>query len=82
MNPPLFLSLAEALDLHRDLIRRYGGTFELRDAALLESALAMPASSFGGEYLHPDLAAMGAFRITPSSTATSASAPPARGCSC
>jgi death-on-curing protein len=27
---------------------------------LLQSALAMPSASFGGEYLHPDLAAMGA----------------------
>ncbi|HWB53142.1 MAG TPA: Fic family protein, partial [Tepidisphaeraceae bacterium] len=55
-----FLSVAEILELHETLIREFGGSVELRDPGLLESALAMPQSQFGGEFLHPDLAAMAA----------------------
>ena len=60
MQQPIFLTLDEVLDLHRESIDRYGGTYEIRDMGLLQSALAMPAASFGGQFLHPDLAAMGA----------------------
>jgi death-on-curing protein len=57
---PLFLTLDEALELHRESIDRYGGCYEIRDMGLLQSALAMPAAFFGGDYLHPTLPAMGA----------------------
>lgn len=50
----LFLTLAEALEIHRDQIDRYGGRAGLRDLALLESALAQPEGSFAGEWLHAD----------------------------
>jgi death-on-curing protein len=49
---PLFLTLDEALGLHADQIRRYGGSSGLRDLGLLQSALAMPETSFDGEFLH------------------------------
>jgi death-on-curing protein len=52
---PQFLSLDEVLDIHRDQIERYGGTLGVRDAELLESALAAPQSGFGDQYLHGDL---------------------------
>jgi death-on-curing protein len=57
---PVFLSLAEVLEIHRDQIERYGGHTGLRDLGLLQSALAMPAAGFGGRYLHSDLVEMAA----------------------
>lgn len=57
---PRFLTLDEALALHAEQIRRFGGSDGLRDAGLLSSALAMPEASFGGEYLHPTLFEMAA----------------------
>jgi death-on-curing protein len=57
---PVFLNLAEVLEIHRDQIERYGGHAGLRDLGLLQSALAMPAAGFGGRYLHGDLVEMAA----------------------
>lgn len=57
---PVFLSLAEVLEIHRDQIERYGGHTGLRDLGLLQSALAMPAAGFGGRYFHSDLIEMAA----------------------
>ena len=57
---PDFLTLAEVLTLHEIQLRAYGGKDGLRDAGLLESAVAMPQATFGGVYLHPDLFAMSA----------------------
>jgi death on curing protein len=57
---PLFLTLAEVVELHRKGVERFGGAAEMRDLGLLQSALAMPQAGFGGEFLHPDLAAMAA----------------------
>jgi death-on-curing protein len=47
--------LEQVLALHADQIRRYGGSAGIRDLGLLQSALAMPLASFGGQYLHPSL---------------------------
>lgn len=41
-------------------MERYGGADGIRDPALLESALAAPQASFGGQYLHGDVFAMAA----------------------
>lgn len=60
MKEPDFLTLAEVLDIHKLQIDRYGGTHGLRDVRLLESALAVPQSSFGGEFLHGSLFEMAA----------------------
>ena len=57
---PVFLSLAEAVEIHRDQIERYGGQAGSRDLGLLQSALAMPGAGFGGKYLHSDLIEMAA----------------------
>jgi len=51
-----FLTLAEVLELHSRLIAQTGGTSGLRDLGGLESALAQPRMSFGGEDLYPGLA--------------------------
>lgn len=53
-----FLTLDEALALHADQIARYGGRPGLRDVALLESALALPAATFGLHFLHTSLSEM------------------------
>ena len=60
MKTPVFLTLAEAIDIHEDQIQRYGGSPGLRDMGLLQSALAQPEASFGGEWLHKDLFEMAA----------------------
>ena len=47
-----FLTLEDVLALHDALIQRYGGSPGLRDAGLLEAALAMPQAGFGSQYFH------------------------------
>jgi death-on-curing protein len=67
LKTPVFLELAEVLEIHRDQIQRYGGSHGVREMALLQSAVAMPEASFGGQYLHSDLYEMAAaylFHIT------------------
>jgi death on curing protein len=56
----LFLTLAEAIEIHTDQIHRYGGQSGVRDLGLLESALAQPEASFAGEWLHGDIYEMAA----------------------
>ncbi|HOC94012.1 MAG TPA: type II toxin-antitoxin system death-on-curing family toxin [bacterium] len=60
MTEPLFLSFSEVLQIHEDQISRYGGSLGIRDVGLLESALAMPAASFGDKFLHEDIFEMAA----------------------
>jgi death-on-curing protein len=55
MKEPCFLTLAEILEIHRNQIELYGGELGIRDIHLLQSALAQPEASFGGEWLHADL---------------------------
>jgi len=57
---PVFLSLDEVLEIHEQQIERYGGSSGLRDAAGLESAVATPQATFGGEFLHASIPAMAA----------------------
>jgi death-on-curing protein len=60
MLDPTFLTVEDALDLLEIQLRLFGGLQGLRDRGLLESALAMPQATFGGEYLHADLFEMAA----------------------
>ena len=55
-----FLTLEEVTEIHADQIERYGGSLGVRDAGLLQSAIAMPESGFGEHYLHADLFEMAA----------------------
>jgi death on curing protein len=57
---PTFLTIDEIAAIHVDQIDRYGGSHGLRDANGLESAIAQPAATFSGKYLHPDLFSMAA----------------------
>lgn len=50
-----YLSLAEVLRLHDRIIDETGGSHGLRDLGLLESALAQPRQTFGGQDLYPSL---------------------------
>ena len=50
-----FLTLDEVLVLHRMLIARSGGSDGLRDPKVLDSAVAQPRMTFGGEDLYPTL---------------------------
>ncbi|MGI6130730.1 MAG: type II toxin-antitoxin system death-on-curing family toxin [Bacillota bacterium] len=66
MDSAVFMTLDEAIDVHMDQVKRYGGHPGIRDVGLLLSALAMPQASFGGEFLHKDVfeaAAAYAFHI-------------------
>ncbi|HVW25382.1 MAG TPA: type II toxin-antitoxin system death-on-curing family toxin [Polyangiaceae bacterium] len=62
----VFLALEEILELHREVLDRWGGADGIRDQGLLESAIAMPSARMYGEYLHEDcfhMAAAYAFHI-------------------
>jgi death-on-curing protein len=55
-----YLSVAQALALHAEQLRRHGGASGIRDRSALEAALARPAMTFDGEDLYGDLAAKAA----------------------
>ena len=57
---PLFLALDDVLEIHQQQIERYGGSSGIRDSAALESAIATPQATFGGEFLHPTMPAKAA----------------------
>jgi len=68
---PLFLTLAEVVDIHNDQIKRYGGDAGARDLGLLESAISVPQAGFGGQFLYSSLfemAAAYAFHISENQT--------------
>ena len=55
-----FLTIQEVLYFHHAQMEQFGGSMGVRDPGLLESALAQPCASFGGEYLHRGLFEMAA----------------------
>jgi len=55
MKPPIFLTLAEVIDIHSNQIELYGGQKGVRDFGLLQSTLAQPEASFAGQWLHEDI---------------------------
>ncbi len=62
------LSLAEIVELHALVVAQSGGAGGLRDRAALESSIAQPFQTFGGEELYATLeekaAALGFFLIS------------------
>ena len=61
-----FLTLSEVLLILEDQIKNYGGIHGVRDINLLISAIYLPESCIGGQYLHetiPSMAAAYAFHI-------------------
>ena len=60
---PDFLSVEDVLQLHARQLAKYGGASGVRDVGLLESAVASPKASFGGQFLNEDLFEMAAALI-------------------
>ncbi len=60
MTEPEFLDLEDVLLIHEEQLAKYGGAAGIRDRGLLESALAQPKATFGGDFVHADLFAMAA----------------------
>ena len=56
MQPFFFLSVDMVVQIHQRVVEEFGGDEGLRDRGLLESAVAMPQSTFGGRFLHVELA--------------------------
>ena len=48
-----YLTLNEVLDLCRQVMEHSGGAVGIRDLNALESAVAQPRMTFGGEELYP-----------------------------
>ena len=66
MKSPVFLTLAEVVEIHGNQMGLYGGPRGVRDMGMLQSALAQPEGSFAGQWLHDDIfwmAAAYAFHI-------------------
>lgn len=51
-----FLSLQRVYVLHRRALREKGGSAGVKDAGAVESAVAQPQMTFGGEDIYPTLA--------------------------
>src|SRR6266571_3420897 len=51
-----YLTVEEVLELHRMALEQSGGLGGVRDLGGLESALAQPQMTFGGQELYPSLA--------------------------
>lgn len=54
------LSVSEVLRLHERIVAQTGGAQGLRDLGALQSALAQPTMTFGGDDLYPTLASKAA----------------------
>lgn len=55
-----FLDVEDVLLVHAHQIERFGGAPGVRDPALLESAVAQPMATYGGEFVHVGLYQMAA----------------------
>jgi death on curing protein len=53
----------DVIDIHEIMILHYGGSSGLRDAGLLESALASPRQTMFDQELYPDIAAKAAILL-------------------
>lgn len=49
------ISIEQALKIHAIVLERFGGANGVRDLGSLESALARPFQTFGGEDLYPNI---------------------------
>jgi len=55
LQTPEFLDRESVLRIHERQIQKFGGTSGIRDEGLLESALAQPQATFGGQFLHASI---------------------------
>ena len=49
------LTKEQILLLHSQLVKEFGGSLDIRDDSLLESAINTPFQTYGGEELYPTL---------------------------
>lgn len=54
----IYLTVAEVLEMHRQLIDEFGGTHGLRDRGLLEAAVFRPQNGYYDDLLHEAAALM------------------------
>ncbi len=57
---PDFLDISDVMDIHTRGLADAGGSPGIRDAGLLESAIAQPQQSFAGLFVHQDIFLMAA----------------------
>ena len=50
-----YLTLAEVIELHSQILEQVAGSGGIRDMGALESAIAQPRMTFGGEQLYPTI---------------------------
>lgn len=50
-----YLTLAEVLEIHRRILMQSGGAEGIRELGAIESALAQPQMTFGGQELYPTI---------------------------
>src|SRR3989338_3185868 len=50
-----YLTIQQVLAIHDLMVKRYGGSGGVRDIGLVESAVARPQGTFGGNDLYPDI---------------------------
>lgn len=50
-----FITIDQVLFIHDQMVKRFGGSFGIRDMGLIESAVARPQASFGGKYLYKSI---------------------------
>ena len=60
MRDVVFIEKEHIFRLHKLAIENYGGAEEVRDEGLIDSAIAQPMQTFGGEYLHATIHEMAA----------------------
>jgi death-on-curing protein len=61
---PLFLTLDEVLEIPAQQIELYGGSDGIRDPSGLESAIATPMATSGGDFLHSTIPAIAAANLS------------------
>lgn len=50
-----YLSIEKVLAIHDQMVERFGGSFGIRDLGLIDSAVARPQASFGGQDLYTNI---------------------------
>ncbi|MEA5514336.1 type II toxin-antitoxin system death-on-curing family toxin [Nodularia sp. UHCC 0506] len=60
MHSPKLVEKEDVLNIQNKLIIQYGGLCGIRDEGLLDSAIAQPQATYGGELLYPTIVEQGA----------------------
>ena len=50
-----YLTVAQVLAIHDQMVKRFGGSHGIRDAGLVESAVARPRGTFAGQDFYSDI---------------------------